>query len=93
MKDVDSPYAETLPVFLAVSQTLGLKLWPFEPIKRGRKIDAEFKRKRGIYQKQIRSILRKKTDGRITDENATEQIIKLEKKIEKEYLKYYKKQF
>ena len=93
VKDVDSPYAETLPVFLAVSQTLGLKLWPFEPIKRGRKIDAEFKRKRGIYQKQIRSILRKKTDGRITDENATEQIIKLEKKIEKEYLKYYKKQF
>ena len=93
VQDVDSPYAETLPVFLAVAQTLGLKLWPFEPAKKSRQITAEFKRRRNVYTRQIDNILKKKTSGRITDKTATEEIIALEKKIEKEYLKYYKKQY
>lgn len=92
INEIDNIYSETLPVSLAVAQTLGIKLWPFEPVKRGRKISAEFNRQRSIYDKQIKKLLRQKAMGQITTERATEEIIKIRDKMEKQYLKYYKPQ-
>ena len=52
-RDNASPYRATLPVMIALGQTVGIKLWPFDPEKARIVLNANQRRKRSEIEKEI----------------------------------------
>ena len=96
-KDQSSPYSSDLPVLMAIAQTVGIKLWPFERDIRVRTFTAEERRhvrelrkdieerKKRLYQYPEGSSQRNKIRKDIEEE--MKEVLLEEYRLQKKYLK------